>query len=90
MCASNTAADARIRCGKAVSGGGALRAKLQLFRDNLAGGILAAAAAAADRKLTLNFEQGAGAVVDGLANLTITYCMADANVHLSPSLITGP
>ena len=66
-----------------------MRTNLQLFRDNLAGGVLAAATAAPDRKLALHLKQGARAAVDGLANLTITYGVADANVHVSPSLSMG-
>jgi hypothetical protein len=58
-----------------------------MLGDDLAGGVFAPAAAAADGKLALHFEQGARAVVDGIANLTVTYCVADAHVHGSPSSI---
>jgi hypothetical protein len=70
--------------------GRALGARLQVLGDDLAGGIFAAATAGADRKLALHLEQGAGPVIDGIANLTVTYCVADANVHLSPSSIQPP
>jgi hypothetical protein len=56
-----------------------------MLGDDLASGVFAAAAAAADRKLALHFEQGARAMIDGIANLTVTYCVADAHVHGSPS-----
>jgi hypothetical protein len=68
-------------------GGGALRPIQKMLRDDLAGGFFAATTAAADGKLALHFEQGARAVVDGIANLTVTYCVADAHVHGSPSSI---
>jgi hypothetical protein len=55
--------------------------------DDLAGGVFAATAAAPDRKLALHFEQGPRAMIDGIANLTVTYCVADAHVHVSPSSI---
>jgi hypothetical protein len=56
-----------------------------VLRHDLAGGVFAAAAAAADGKLALHFEQGARAVIDGIANLAVTHCVADANVHGGPS-----
>jgi hypothetical protein len=58
-----------------------------VLRDDLAGGIFATATAGAHGKLALHFEEGARAVVNGIANLTVTYCVADADVHLSPSSI---
>src|ERR1700704_1057038 len=67
--------------------GGALCARQEVLGDNLAGGIFAATTASANGKLALHFEQGARAVVNGIANLTVTYCVADADVHLSPSSI---
>ena len=70
-----------------LSGGGALSPTLEMLGDDLAGGVFAAAAAAADGKLALHFEQGARAMVDGIADLTVTYCVADAHVHGSPSSI---
>src|SRR5580704_554395 len=69
----------------AVSGGGALSPILEMFGDDFAGGVFAAAAAAPDGKLALHFEQGARAMIDGIANLTVTDCVADAHVHGSPS-----
>ncbi len=71
-------------------GGGALRAILEVFRDDLAGGVFAASAAATDGKLALHFEQRACAVVDGITNLAVTYCVANAHVHVSPSSIPVP
>ena len=68
-----------------LSGGGALSPTLEMLGDDLAGGVFAAAAAAPDGKLALHFEQGARAMIDGIANLTVTYCVADAYVHGSPS-----
>ena len=62
---------------------------LEMFGDDLAGGVFAAAAAAPDRKLALHLEQGPRAMIDGIANLTVTYCVADAHVHVSPSSIPG-
>jgi hypothetical protein len=64
---------------------GALSARQEMLGDDLASGVLAAAAAGAHRELALHFKQRARAMVDGIANLTVTYCIADANVHLSPS-----
>ncbi len=58
-----------------------------MLGDDLAGGIFTATAAGTDGKLALHFEEGACAVIDGIANLTVTYCVADADVHLSPSSI---
>ena len=60
---------------------------LEMFGDDFAGGVFAAAAAAPDGKLALHFEQGARAMIDGIANLTVTYCVANAHVHVSPSSI---
>jgi hypothetical protein len=62
---------------------GALCARQEVLGDDLTGGIFAAATASANGKLALHFEQGARAVVHGIANLTVTYCVADADVHLS-------
>jgi hypothetical protein len=67
--------------------GGALCARQEVLGDDLAGGIFAAATASANGKLALHFEQGARAVVNGITNLTVTYCVADAYVHLGPSSI---
>jgi hypothetical protein len=58
-----------------------------MLRDDLAGGFFAATTAAADGKLALHFEQGARPMIDGIANLTVTYCVANAHVHVSPSSI---
>jgi hypothetical protein len=60
-----------------------------MLGDDLAGGFFTATAAAADGKLALHFEQGPRAMIDGIANLTVTYCVADAHVHVSPSSIPG-
>ena len=59
---------------------------LEMLGDDLARGVFAAAAAATDGKLALHFEQGARAMIDGIANLTVTYCVADAHVHVSQPL----
>ena len=64
-----------------MSGGGALSPTLEMFGDDLAGGVFAAAAAAPDGKLALHLEQGPGATIYGLTNLTVTHCVADAHVH---------
>jgi hypothetical protein len=69
-----------------VSDSGALRAILKMLRDHLAGGVFAAAAASPDGKLALHFEQGARAVIDGIADLAVTYCVANAHVHVSQPL----
>jgi hypothetical protein len=58
-----------------------------MLRHDLAGGVFAAATASPDGKLALHLEQRARAVIDGIANLTVTYCVADAHVHVSPSSI---
>jgi hypothetical protein len=63
--------------------GGALRARLEVLGDNLAGRVFTAATAGANWKLALDFEQGARAVVNGIANLTVTHCVADADIHRS-------
>jgi hypothetical protein len=55
-----------------------------VLRDDFAGGVFAAATAGADRELALDLEQRPGAVVDGISNLAITYCVADTNVHVQP------
>lgn len=52
-----------------------------MFGDDLAGGVFAAAAAAPDGKLALNFEQRARTVIHSLTDLAITHCVADAHVH---------
>jgi hypothetical protein len=66
------------------SGSVTLRAILKLLGNDFAGGVFATAAAGADRKLALHFKQGAGTEVHGVADLTITHCVADADVHLQP------
>jgi hypothetical protein len=66
------------------SGGVSLRAILELLGDHLAGGIFAPTTASPDGKLALHFKQRASPVVDGVADLTITDCVADAYVHLQP------
>ena len=66
------------------SGSVALRAILKLLGNDFAGGVFTTAAAGADRKLALHFKQGAGTVVHGVADLTITHCVADADVHPQP------
>jgi hypothetical protein len=66
------------------SGSFALRASQELFGDDLAGRILAAATAASDGKLALHLEQSAGALIDDLADLAVTHCVADAYVHVAP------
>jgi hypothetical protein len=74
----------------AVSGSGTLRPIQEVFGNDLARGVFAPAAATSDGQLALHFEQRARAVIDGIANLTVTYCVADANVHVSPSSIPRP
>jgi hypothetical protein len=69
-------------------GGVALVAGQEVFGDDLAGGIGAAAAAAPDRQLALNLEERAGTMIHGFADLAITHCMADAYVHLKPLIPT--
>jgi hypothetical protein len=64
------------------SGSLALRAGLDVLGHDLACGVLASTATASDRKLALHFEQGPGALVDALANLAVTHCVADAHVHI--------
>jgi hypothetical protein len=60
-----------------------------MLGNDLAGGILAAAAATADGELALHFEQRARAVVDGFANLAVTYRVADAYIHVGPLINSG-
>jgi hypothetical protein len=66
------------------SGSVALCAILKLLGNDFAGGVFATAAAGSDRKLALHFKQGARTVIHGIADLTITHCVADADVHLQP------
>jgi hypothetical protein len=75
--------------GVSPSSGVALRAGPDLLGYDLAGGVFAPATASADGKLALHFEQGARAAVHGLANLSITYCIADADVHPLDPLDAG-
>lgn len=76
-----------LRCARRLreSGSLALRAGLEVLGDDLVSSVLATSTAAADRKLALHFEQGPRALVDALADLAVTHCVADANVHLVPS-----
>jgi hypothetical protein len=63
----------------------------ELLRDDLARYVLAAAAAAAHWELALHFKERARALIDALPDLTVTYGVADADVHsLSPSLLASP
>jgi hypothetical protein len=75
------------RSGDVGSGSVALRAVLEVLGDDFAGGVFATAAAGPDGELALHFKQGAGAVIHGITDLTITHCVADAYVHFSPSLM---
>jgi hypothetical protein len=76
-------AERAVRRG-ARSGSVALRAILELFGDDLARGVFTPAAAGTDRELALHFKQRASTVIHGVADLTITHCIADAYVHLKP------
>jgi len=58
--------------------------------DYLAGGVFTATAAGTNGKLALNFEQRARTVIDGIADLTVTDGVANANVHGGPSSVPGP
>jgi hypothetical protein len=60
-----------------------------MLGDDLAGGVFTTTAAASDGQLALHFEQGARAMIDGIANLMVTYSVANAHVHGSPSSIPG-
>jgi hypothetical protein len=60
-----------------------------LLVDNLASRVFAAAAAAADRQVTLYVEERRRPTLDFLANIAIGDGMADADVHGSP-LETAP
>jgi hypothetical protein len=51
---------------------------------------LAATAAGTDRQPALYFAEGLGAVLDGLADLSVGDGMADANVHNDPDPGTKP
>jgi hypothetical protein len=66
------------------SGSVALRPILELLGNDFGGHVFATAAASAHRKLALHFKQGASTVIHGVADLTITHCMANAYVHLQP------
>jgi hypothetical protein len=58
--------------------------------DDLAGGIGATTAAAPDGQLALNLEQRARTVIHGFPDLAVTYCMANAHVHVGgPSISMG-
>jgi hypothetical protein len=61
-----------------------------MLGDDFAGDIFAAATATADGKLALHLKQRAGTAIDGIANLTVTHCVTDANVHVGPSSIRPP
>jgi hypothetical protein len=52
-----------------------------MFIDHLSSGLFAAATTARYRQLTLHIEQGGRAMVDGLADGTISDGIADADVH---------
>jgi len=71
-------------------GSGSLRAGQKVLGDDFAGSVLAAATATTDRQLALNFEQRSGAVIDGIADLTITHGVADAHVHVGPYAHSRP
>ena len=73
----------------AVSGSSTLQTILEVFGNDLARGVFAPTTATSDGQLALHFEQRARAVIDGIANLTVTYCVADAHVHGSPSSKSG-
>ena len=61
-----------------------------MLGDDLLSGVFAATAAGAHRELALHFEQRTGTPIDGLANLAITYSVADAHIHVGRPLISGP
>ena len=68
----------------------ALRSGLKVLGDDFIGRVLAAATAATDRKLALHLEQRARATINGIADLAVTHCVADAYVHVGPSNRQSP
>ena len=66
----------------------ALRSGLKVLGDDFMGRVLAAATAATDRKLALHLEQRARTTINGIANLAVTHCVADAYVHVGPQFVS--
>jgi hypothetical protein len=63
------------------SGSVRLHAAAEALVDDVSRLLLAATAAAADGKPALHFEQRARAAIHSLADLSVGYCMTDADVH---------
>jgi hypothetical protein len=52
----------------------------------LAGAIAAVTALATDRQQTMQIFHGAGAIVDGMAKLLVSDCVANTDIHAAPLL----